>query len=202
MLCSFGRVIFRHTPFELNSAVSWVSLFHSGESRTNGDPSLVTHKTFRGDLVIIGLTKVRQAEFITPIRPHHHEEQLHGDDMVLNTSIWPGQSVNIFVFLTLFNQIGKLLAQLKSLQQHVKETARENTIIRNVSVVSMALRQQADMLKQCMQYFQINTKCVWVAFVSLLCVQGKLKLRIWPEFGMEWSSQLSKSSFSWHESIY
>lgn len=124
------------------------------------------------------------------------------DDMVLNVSLWLGKGVNIFSFLTLFNQTGKVLAQLKSLQQHVKVTARENAIIRNVSVVSMRLHQQADLLKQCTQYFQINTKCVWVAFVSLLCVQGKLKLRIWPEFGIEWSSQLSKSSFSWHESIY
>lgn len=82
------------------------------------------------------------------------------DDMVLNVSLRLGQGVNIFSFLTLFNQTGKVLAQLKSLQQHVKVTARENAIIRNVSVVSMGLHQQADLLKQGTQYFQINTKCV------------------------------------------
>lgn len=200
MLCSFGIVIFRHTFFKLNSAFSWVFLFHSGESRRNEGPSLVTPRSFQGDLVIIGgLTKVRQADSLLPSDLITMRDS---DDMVLNVSLWLGKGVNIFSFLTLFNQTGKVLAQLKSLQQHVKVTARENAIIRNVSVVSMRLHQQADLLKQCTQYFQINTKCVWVAFVSLLCVQGKLKLRIWPEFGIEWSSQLSKSSFSWHESIY
>lgn len=107
--------------------------------------------------------------FSTGIPPHPCTGQLHTDGMVLKTS--RGLVVNIFSASALINQIGSPLAQLKSLQQHVRVTAMENAIIKDISIVPMALHWQARIPKQCTQYFQINIECIWAAFVRLLYIQ-------------------------------
>lgn len=59
-------------------------------------------------------------------------------------------------------QIGSPLAQLKNLQQQMKVmvNAMVNAIIRSISIVGVAVHQQADIPKQHTQYSQINIKCI------------------------------------------